>query len=314
MRMQICKDERKIWTLVVALLILSDLGCGYGVYHRVRKGETLDDIAKKYNVSKEDILEANRRSPFNKEEFKEGDLVYIPLDKSFERKGLQKKDDSRIPVEKTASESGDKESENKKARETERKIFSVSIDSEAKDFQGGVTRRSGVELPSSGVELPPSAKPKRIESENESNRMKEGSTKTHRKTEDKIDVSDHLFVFPVENGQVISTFGIRNGRFHKGIDIKASEGTPIKAAQDGVVVFSGFLRGYGNTIIIKHEGDYFTVYAHNRYNTVKEGEFVRKGQVIGYVGMTGSAEKPHLHFEVRKKTNPINPLMFFTRR
>jgi Membrane proteins related to metalloendopeptidases len=66
---------------------------------------------------------------------------------------------------------------------------------------------------------------------------------------------------------------------HKGIDIQAPEGENIKSAEDGVVIFSGFLKGYGNVVIIKHEGDFFTVYAHNRVNLVKEGEFVKKDKL-----------------------------------
>jgi len=114
-------------------------------------------------------------------------------------------------------------------------------------------------------------------------------------------------IWPVA-GTVTSEFGIRDGFPHDGIDISAPEGTPIKAVYDGKVIYSGDeLKGYGNLIIIKHDKDYATVYAHNKVNYVKEGDRVKKGQVIGEVGKTGNATSPHLHFEIRWRAKPINP-------
>ena len=119
---------------------------------------------------------------------------------------------------------------------------------------------------------------------------------------------DHTrFIWPVA-GSVISPFGIRNGRRHDGIDIKAEEGTPIKAAGSGETVFSGQLKGYGNLVIIRHKDRFFTVYAHNSKNSVKKGQKVEKGAIIGYVGSTGRATGPHLHFEVREGAKARNPL------
>lgn len=119
-----------------------------------------------------------------------------------------------------------------------------------------------------------------------------------------------LFSWPVQ-GKLLSPFGIRNGEAHDGIDIGAKEGTPIVAAADGKVIYSDDeLRGYGNLIIIKHEGYFATVYAHNEENLVKTGQFVERGQKIATVGDTGNASTPHLHFEVREKNKPRNPIFF----
>ena len=118
------------------------------------------------------------------------------------------------------------------------------------------------------------------------------------------------FIWPLE-GKLISGFGIRNGEQHKGIDIKAEEGTPVKAADSGKVIYSGNgLSGYGNLIIIKHEGTFFTVYAHNRKNIAAEGDIVEKGDVISEVGDTGRATTPHLHFEVRKSKVTVDPIFY----
>lgn len=116
------------------------------------------------------------------------------------------------------------------------------------------------------------------------------------------------FAWPVK-GVLFSKFGPRDGLAHDGIDLSAPVGTPVHAAADGRVIYSGDgVRGYGNLVIIKHEGFYSTVYAHNDENLVSEGDFVEAGQVIAKVGQTGRATGPHLHFEVRFKSKPVNPI------
>jgi lipoprotein NlpD len=117
--------------------------------------------------------------------------------------------------------------------------------------------------------------------------------------------------WPVVGGGTLSSgFGQRGDSFHDGIDISAPLGTPVIAAQDGEVVFSDELRGYGNVIIIRHRDGYATVYAHNRSNQVREGQRVRRGQVIGAVGDTGHTTGANLHFEVRQDNVARDPLPF----
>lgn len=298
MSLQVRENEGKIWIPLVFVIVLSLSHCGYGVYHKVRRGETLDDIARKYNVRKEDILEANRRDPTSKEDIREGDYIYIPLDKRIESKTK-----AIVPDETTQRRTSDdiyglkKVSPHKGEGEKKGVEYKVAVPSWTSDFQDDTTRAS------SDVQ--------RVKLEVKAQSQ---VTSANERKEFRTDGFSAGMIFPVEGGEIISHFGVRNGRPHNGIDIKAPEGTPVKAVQDGVVIFSGFLKGYGNTVIIKHEGDYFTVYAHNKYNTVREGDFVRKGNIIGYVGMTGNAGTPHLHFEVRKRTQPINPLMFLEER
>jgi murein DD-endopeptidase MepM/ murein hydrolase activator NlpD len=98
---------------------------------------------------------------------------------------------------------------------------------------------------------------------------------------------------------------------HVGIDIIAKEGTPIKSATSGVVVFSGWTYEMGNLIIIYHGDDYMTHYGHNQQNLVSRLDAVKKGQVIGFVGNTGISSGPHLHFEVWKGEKSIDPLVYF---
>lgn len=123
-------------------------------------------------------------------------------------------------------------------------------------------------------------------------------------------VSEQGYIWPVE-GEVLSFFGERSGRVHQGIDICAKKGTKIYAAKTGKVIYSdNGLGGYGNMIIIEHKNGWSTVYAHNSENLVKKNKQVNRGQVIALVGQTGNATGPHLHFEIRKGKDPVNPLFY----
>jgi lipoprotein NlpD len=111
-------------------------------------------------------------------------------------------------------------------------------------------------------------------------------------------------------GVLISGFGERERDHHEGIDLACPEGTPVRAAGDGIVLFSGERRGYGKLVLLAHEGDLVTVYAHNSENLVSAGDRVARGQPIARVGHTGNATGPHVHFEVRVGTRPRDPLGF----
>jgi murein DD-endopeptidase MepM/ murein hydrolase activator NlpD len=122
--------------------------------------------------------------------------------------------------------------------------------------------------------------------------------------------TDLDFSWPVR-GRLSSRFGWRRGRHHDGIDIPAKSGTPVQAAEAGRVIHSGKgLGDYGKVVIVKHAGRYSTVYAHNRRNRVRKGEFVEKGQVIAEVGKTGNASGNHVHFELRRDRRPEDPLLY----
>ena len=111
-------------------------------------------------------------------------------------------------------------------------------------------------------------------------------------------------------GQITSGFGTRDGKPHKGLDIACPEGTPLKAVLDGEVAYSGKQRGYGNVIILKHSNSIMTVYAHNQENLVHKDDKVKKGEIIGKVGLTGNTTGAHVHFEVRLDGRAYDPLQF----
>jgi murein DD-endopeptidase MepM/ murein hydrolase activator NlpD len=111
-------------------------------------------------------------------------------------------------------------------------------------------------------------------------------------------------------GTVTSGFGMRWGRLHAGIDIAAPEGTPVRAADSGVVIFAGWAGGYGNLVLVAHGGGMVTAYAHLSSVAVGEGASVGRGSTIGAVGSTGHSTGPHLHFEVRINGQPQDPMAY----
>ncbi|MEO1192859.1 MAG: peptidoglycan DD-metalloendopeptidase family protein [Pseudomonadota bacterium] len=117
-----------------------------------------------------------------------------------------------------------------------------------------------------------------------------------------------LFDWPV-TGRVISGYGSKPGGLRNdGINIAAPAGTPVRAAESGVVAYTGGdLKGFGKLVLIKHQDGYVTAYAHNSQILVRRGETVRRGDVIARVGETGNVDTPQLHFEIRKDASPIDP-------
>ena len=119
------------------------------------------------------------------------------------------------------------------------------------------------------------------------------------------------FRWPVR-GRVIAGFGPSpNGLQNDGINVAVPEGTPVKAAEDGVVAYAGNeLKGYGNLVLIRHGNGYVTAYAHASEILVKKGDTIKRGQVIAKSGQTGNVTSPQLHFEIRKGSTPVDPAQF----
>jgi murein DD-endopeptidase MepM/ murein hydrolase activator NlpD len=123
-------------------------------------------------------------------------------------------------------------------------------------------------------------------------------------------------IWPVK-GRITSAFGYRfhpllsQNKFHEGIDIGNNKWSPINATADGIISYVGTKRYYGKTVIIDHMGSgYSTVYAHLQEQCVKEGQVVKRGEKVGYLGSTGRSTGPHLHYEVRKLNRHTNPMNY----
>ena len=130
-------------------------------------------------------------------------------------------------------------------------------------------------------------------------------------------VKEEVFVFSPSNpcpGRISSEFGERvhplsnTSTFHNGIDIAGESNTPIRAAFDGTIITSEYNEYSGNYIVIDHSNGYTSSYAHLKECVSKKGDTIKKGQLIGYMGATGNATGPHLHFEIRLNGTPLNPM------
>lgn len=121
------------------------------------------------------------------------------------------------------------------------------------------------------------------------------------------------FGWPV-NGEISSRFGARSLGWHSGLDIEGAVGTPISASEAGIVVFAAYDGSYGNCVRIDHGNDKITYYAHMQAFAVSVGEMVKRGQMVGTIGMTGRTTGPHVHFEVRVQGAIQNPLQYLEPR
>lgn len=129
-----------------------------------------------------------------------------------------------------------------------------------------------------------------------------------------------IWPLAVDGASVVSSgYGVRshplggNQRFHGGVDLSALEGSPVHAIADGVVAHSDREGAYGNLVIVDHGAELGSLYGHHQRNLVREGERVRRGQVIALVGHTGNATGSHLHFELRWRGGTVDPELVLPR-
>lgn len=175
-------------------------------------------------------------------------------------------------------------------------------------------RPAPVPAVSKGQVIPPKpqSKPQAGKSEPSPAKVQKASASSRVKIPSKTPArASSKFLKPVK-GKVISGYGSKAGGLHNdGINILAAKGTPVKAADNGVVVYAGSeLKGSGNLVLVRHENRWMTAYAHLDKINIKRGDVIKRGQSIGTVGSTGSVDKPQLHFEVRRGTEAINPTRY----
>lgn len=220
----------------------------------------------------------------------------------------------------------DKEKELKKLKSQNSELYEITSEVENKlaeidKLQRQLEKMAGIKSPSRGGNVGREIKPEELETEKGLEVLKETLDDKERELEVFIDELEERFeylervpdLWPAA-GRFTSGFGNRKDpfgkgiRFHQGIDIANSPGTDIKAAGKGTVTFAGNKGGYGKVIIIDHGNEYNTLYGHNQKLLVNVGDKVEKGQVIANMGSTGRSTGAHLHFEIHKNGNPINPL------
>lgn len=129
--------------------------------------------------------------------------------------------------------------------------------------------------------------------------------------QNKILSTKNNFSWPCK-GKIISSFGNKgNGLYNDGVNIKSKKGSAVFASEKGKIVYAGNgLKGYGNLIIIKHDNDFISSYAHLNKINVKRDDLVKKNEIIGIIGNSGNVEEPQIHFSLRKKREAINPVSY----
>ena len=119
------------------------------------------------------------------------------------------------------------------------------------------------------------------------------------------EISSNMPIYAPVEGFVSN--GLNEATSHQGIDIACPMNAEVKATQKGFVVFAGYIKNYGNTIILSHPNQYFSLYAHLNKNLVSSKKYVQENQIIGLAGKSGNSDGPHLHFEIWKNDNIIDP-------
>jgi lipoprotein NlpD len=228
-----------------------------GVYHVVKKNETLEVIARAYNISYQDLIRANKIKDVRS--IREGSIVFVPSAK---------------------------------------KVIDIANDTKPKDTGVAVSK------PQTIVAAPPKAAvdPRKTVAGPEKTIPKKPVPAQKKRT------GQNSFIWPVQ-GTVKSHFGMQpNKTFHNWIKISSVDDAKVKAAESGVVIFSSSLKSYGETIIIRHQDSYATVYTHLKKRYVGIDRSVNKGEFIASVGEKDEAGDVYLNFEIRFQGQAQNPL------
>ncbi len=269
-----------------------------GQCHVVEAGESLGSIAKGHGVAAIEILEANGLS--DPRQIRPGHVLTIPHGKPSARTS---------EADKTVAPYGKKPNT--------REQYAARSEAVARD--GAYPAPSDEVTASSepraedGKAQPSAAEPQRYAAVDPATAPAGDAEKTcEAALSNPLPRSGRTFREPVE-GLVIQKFGPQpDGGMNEGINISVPKGTPIKAAENGVVAYVGNeLSGFGNLVLIRHADDYVTAYAHTEEVLVKRCDVVKRGQVIAKAGATGDVSQPQLHFEIRKASKPVDPTTLF---
>lgn len=314
----------KVLLLLVAAVAFT-FGCGghrpiktsvpQGVYHHVKKGETLWSISRAYNVGIQQIAETNKIT--NISQIKEDSVLFIPG-------AAHTIDNTQKTAQVDTEPAEDTPDEPEDAAGGPRIATKDLVDSEpvpAAPAKSGKTEPAPAGVPAkapakqeTGAASPgkPEIKPDSKPPENKTDNKPAGSVVPPGKpVQELADTDKKKFAWPVK-GSVASRFGIQpNGMKINGIKILATDSAPIVASAAGAVIYSANIKYYGDTVIIKHDENFSTVYCYLRDRTVKVGDIVKRGDKIALVGKPENGDgKSYLHFEVRYRSKPRDPLQY----
>ncbi|MEZ7893122.1 MAG: M23 family metallopeptidase [Candidatus Wallbacteria bacterium] len=274
------------------------------IFHTLTYGQKLSDVAKIYSMPIDELKKINN--------FGSDYRIYIG----------QKIMVTAEAAQQTTAAATSPETFKKILEEQKAKIISSSEKNSTLDEQSEVeiktAKKKSQKLDDEIANILKNVKTRSLKGKNNSPQLENVSTESRDPLSDIIKSAKkkrRVFKWPVR-GVVTSKFGMRlhpvwgESKMHTGIDIGAGKGRPITAAMGGKVTFAGWLGGYGKLVEIKHPKGYTTRYAHMSKINVKVGQEVTSSKIVGYVGDTGTSTGYHLHFEVRKNGNPLNPLAY----
>jgi murein DD-endopeptidase MepM/ murein hydrolase activator NlpD len=263
----------------------------HNTLHRIRKGENLWSIAKKYNTDYKNIISVNNIN--NPNRLNPGNTILVPNRNGINHKILKNETLTGIS-RKYKIKKNTITAHNKIKNEIIREGKYIFIP-DASEPEIKISKSSVKNSKTTNIVYPEDEEP--------------GDIPSGRLTGN----DRQKFIWPISGG-ITSSFGKRinpisnKSNFHCGLDISAAIDTPVKASADGETIFSGWKKGYGRVVILKHSDGYITVYAHNKTNIANSGDQIRQGEILAYSGISGAVTGPHLHFEIRKYLTPLNPL------
>lgn len=269
-----------------------------GIYHKIKKGETLWSIARAYRVNLQDLAEANNITDPSRIE--EGSVIFIP--------------DADAIIDDIVVVTKDSDAKVKAAAKKTAPVLPRAAP--ANDVEKTETTAGAVKSADErALSLPPpeSAKTADAAQARESSRdniERKAKVKPQAEEKEEIRFEKKRFIWPVV-GSVKTRFGIQpNNTYHNWIKIVSAVGSQVRAAASGTVIFSSNLKDYGETIIVRHEDGFATVYSHLKKRQVRSDQSVKKGEIIAVTGEKDEAGDPYMNFEVRLRGKARNPLFF----
>lgn len=252
--------------------------------HTVTGGETLAGVARRYGVSRQQLASANRLQPT--QSLRTGQTLQIPSVQAAATSSRQ------LSVEPSAAPAAPVA----RREQAQRAVAQAQATPAGRQADPQPTAAIPPAQPALAAQQ---TTPAPVQAAAEASATAEAPARAAS--------AEPQFRWPVR-GRVVS--GFRAGS-NDGIKLSVPQGTPIKAAEDGVVAYAGNeLRGYGNLVLVRHANGFVTAYAHNSSIAVRRGEQVRRGQTIAAAGQTGNVSSPQLHFEIRRGATPVDPMTF----
>jgi len=275
------------------------------VFHKVRSGDTVYTVSQRYHVPLRELIIMNGlQSPFG---LRSGQVLRLPKP----RRQVVERGDTIYAISRRYDVALSRLVQRNGITPPYRIVVGQVLrlpDSVARHVEARVTKSMGKPLQRKEAAV---ANPLGADTSFRNGNAKEPSLRSMAAVPKPPPASKRKFLLPVR-GRLLSHFGSKGrGLRNDGVNIAAPRGTPVRAVENGIVVYSGnALLGFGNMVLLRHENGLMTAYAHNEMVSVSRGDTVRRGQMIATVGSSGNVSAPQLHFEIRKGKRAIDPLKF----